>query len=461
MTVVILLADGLRPDVLARALGAGHLPALDRLRIEGGLHTVTSVFPSVTGPAYAPFLLGRYPGGVGLPGIRWFDRRARSAARARSYVGPQMRLIDRDLDPGAPTLFELAPPALGALAMINRGLPRASRLGVGLRFAARAARTHVAGDVRGWLAIDREIAHEAARRIRNERPRIAFVAFTGGDKTSHAVGQDDPRMLQALRIVDEVAGRIRRDAETDGREVRIWIASDHGHSTVSAHDDLAAELRALGYRVLAHPWVYRRRADVAVMVSGNAMAHLYVELERRDRPWWPKLRARWESLADALLERPSVDLVLLPHSPTRCEVRARNRGSALIERVGSRIAHRPVTGDPLGLGELAPLDPADAHGATATCDYPDALVQIAALAGAPRSGDLLLSAMRGWDFRARWEPIPHRSAHGALHREHMLVPLLLDRSVQHAPRRTADVMPSVLQVLGLALPDGLDGSSFL
>ena len=29
---------------------------------KGGLHTVTSCFPSVTGPAYAPFLMGRFPG---------------------------------------------------------------------------------------------------------------------------------------------------------------------------------------------------------------------------------------------------------------------------------------------------------------------------------------------------------------------------------------------------------------
>src|SRR5688500_19941181 len=50
--VVILVADGVRPDTLADAIDAGELPALARLRAEGGLHTVTSVFPSVTGPAY-------------------------------------------------------------------------------------------------------------------------------------------------------------------------------------------------------------------------------------------------------------------------------------------------------------------------------------------------------------------------------------------------------------------------
>src|ERR671932_2647897 len=105
-SVVILIADGARPDTLREALDRGELPSLARLRGEGGLHTLTSVFPSVTGPAYAPFLMGRSPGPVGLPGLRWFDR-AREVCTfpdyTRSYVGYQMRYLDADLDPEAST----------------------------------------------------------------------------------------------------------------------------------------------------------------------------------------------------------------------------------------------------------------------------------------------------------------------------------------------------------------------
>ncbi len=99
--------------------------------------------------------------------------------------------------------------------------------------------------------------------------------------------------------------------------------------------------------------------------------------------------------------------------------------------------------------------------ATRHTDYPDSVVQIARLAGSERAGDLILSASRDWDFRARYEPIPHVSSHGALHREHMIVPLLLDRPPSRTPRRTTDVMPSALDALGLAIPPGLDGESFL
>ena len=83
------------------------------------------------------------------------------------------------------------------------------------------------------------------------------------------------------------------------------------------------------------------------------------------------------------------------------------------------------------------------------------------LAGSPRSGEMILSAARDWDFRGRYEPIPHVSSHGALHREHMLVPLIVNRPVARAPRRTVDVMASALDLLGLATPSNLDGTSYV
>ena len=486
--VVILVADGARPDVLARALDDGALPALARMRAEGGLATVASAFPSVTGPAYAPFLLGRFPGPVGLPGLRWFDR-ARTGATwpdaTRSYVGIEMRHVDRDLAADAPTLFELAPPGLAALEVIGRGLPRAHRLARTPGFALRAARTHFRGDVAGWLDIDRDVGRQVAARVRDgmrapdpaRRPRVVFCALTGIDKTSHSAGHGAPVVAEGLRIVDDVAARLRADAEAGGwwAGTTVYVVSDHGHSPVRAHDDLADWLRGLGVRTVAHPFTMAPRREAAVMVSGNAMAHLYLELARRARPWWPALAERWGGAVDELLARPSVDLLLLPHGPDRCEVRAAGaRGRALVERTRDpqappddrscrawRYAYRPLDGDPLGLGGArAGMTEAEAYDACAATDYPDALVQIAHLAGSPRAGEVIVSAARDWDLRARYEPIPHVSSHGALHREHMLVPLLASRPFARAPRRTADVMPSALRALGLPVPAGLDGVAF-
>ena len=479
--VIVLIADGARPDALGAALsdreglpGGATMPAMARLASEGGLFTVSSCFPSVTGPAYAPFLMGRYPGPVGLPGLRWFDR-GRDACSfptfSRSYVGYQMGSVDRDLDPSAPTMFELVPRSLGALSVITRGLAPRDRIGTfdvaslsALRAVARVARTHFRGDVRGWLQIDREVCDEVVARMRQERPDFVFAALTGVDKTSHARGHDASLVAEALGIVDGMVATLRADAERLGYwdDTHVWIASDHGHSPVRSHDDLAEGVAGLGYRVIAHPWVVALAPDVAVMVSGNAMAHVYVELQRRDRRFWPALRERWEVLAGHLGERASVDLLLLPYDRSRCEVRAGDRGAAVVTVTGDRFGYRRETGDPLGLGDdLDGVGADDAYDATMSTDYPDAIVQIATLAGAARSGDIILSAARDWDFRARYEPIPHVSSHGALHREHMLVPLLVNRPPARTPRRTVDVVPSALTALGLTIPEGLDGRSFV
>jgi len=466
LSVIILLADGARPDVLERAIDNGSLPALAQLREEGSFSTVTTTFPSVTGPAYTPFLLGRYPGPLGLPGLRWFDRTretARGFGNCRSYVGAEMRYIDSDLDASAPTLFELAGPAVGALSVIGRGLRRADRIGRGVVFAARAARTHFTGNVAGWLEMDRQVAAKVARHIREQRPRVAFAAFPGIDKASHSTGHDSPAVHEAMRILDATVAEIRRDAERSGRwdSTHLWVVSDHGHSPVTAHDDLASLLRSWGLDTIAHPWTFSGGRDAAVMVSGNAMAHIYLELDRPERPWWPSLAPRWSDLVSSLVDRPSVDLVILPFSPEQVEVRSRLRGRATICARSDGYDYRPVTGDPLGIGAHEGLSDADAYDVTASSDYPDAIVQIARLASASRSGEIILSAVRDWDFRSRHEPIPHVSSHGALHREHMLVPLLTNKPVACTPRRTVDVMPSALAALNLELPAGLDGTSFV
>ncbi|MEO7966164.1 MAG: hypothetical protein ABIT38_19860, partial [Gemmatimonadaceae bacterium] len=160
-------------------------------------------------------------------------------------------------------------------------------------------------------------------------------------------------------------------------------------------------------------------------------------------------------------DRESVDLLILPHSPHRAEVRARGRGAAIIELRNGAYSYRPESGDPLGIGALEGSCAREAYDATMGSDYPDSVVQIAHAATATRSGEILLSARRGWDFRERYEPIPHRSTHGALHRDHMLVPLLTNHPTASIPRRTVDVMPSALAALGRAIPVGLDGASFM
>jgi predicted AlkP superfamily pyrophosphatase or phosphodiesterase len=466
VTVVILLADGARPDTLSTAIKSGRLPALARLEAEGALHSVTSCFPSVTGPAYTPFLMGRFPGPIGLPGLRWYDRERTTCSfpdYTRSYVGPQVNRLDKDLDPNAPTIFEICKSSVASLSPVGRGLRKRNRIGrLSARTALRAAKTHFAGKAAAWLDVDREIADLVVDHVRRERPEFTFAAMVGVDKTSHSAGQPSELTNEALGIVDETAARIRADAEADGRwkDMHLWITSDHGHSPVATHEDLAGLVSDWGFRTVAHPWIYKVRPEVAVMVSGNAMAHIYVDLGARERAYWPSISPRYHELVERLLERESVDLALLP-TVNGATVRS-SRGDAAVSLHGGRLSYQRLNGDPLGIGrDIRAASPDEAYDLTAVTDYPDALAQISMIASSARSGEIILSAARGWDYRSKYEPIPHVSSHGALHSDHMMVPLLMNRRYSGTPRRTTDVMPSALAALGRTVPAGLDGVSFI
>lgn len=454
--LVFVVADGLRPDSLDAAIARGDVPALAALRAAGGTHELTTCFPSVTGLAYVPFVMGCHPAEAGLPGLRWVDRTRRAVrlpAHARSYVGYGIKRLDGDVDATRPTLFERAQPAMTAMSMITRGVPHHRRIARGWWWGMRGIRTHYFGHLDDWLRVDEEVAQLVTRRVARERPRLTLAAFMGIDKASHARGHDSAEARQALRIVDRLVGTLRAQAAGDADPLHVWVASDHGHSAVDRHDEIADVVRATGARVIAHPWVIGARGDVAVMVGGNAMAQLYLEPARRDAAGWPALAPRWGALADALLARESVDLLFVRVGPGVVRVRSRAHGDATVIAHGTGLAleveHVHDTGDPLG-APVGRFTRDEAWAVTEGSAYPDALVQCALLAQSPRVGDLWLSAAPGWDFRARYEPMPHVSTHGALARAQMRVPFLCDTPPTMVLRRTTDLHALAEHALGLA-----------
>lgn len=468
-TLLLVVADGVRPDVLQAAMDAGELPRLAARAARGVSTQISSCFPSVTGPAYTPFLMGRFPGRIGLPGLRWFDRSRKTASwpsYARSYVGPEIRLLDNDLDLTSQTLLELATSSVAGSTLLGRGARGVRHPGRGWMWAARAFLPHFRGDLVGWRRVEQQVVDRVLSHLRKDRPQFAVMSFLTPDKFAHAFGAQSAEVRRSLLDVDAFIGEVEDIAQRDGwaSRLHVWLVADHGHADVTKHDELADAIRELGHRVLAHPKIFMRNPDVAVMVGGNAMAHVYVEPHHRTRPWWPMLSDRWESLHDAILARESVDLAAVAIDDHTVRVSHATRGSALIVRDAAvqRWSYTRITGDPLGIGRDAPyMSSAEAHDACAHTDYPDAIVQLSDVTPSARGGDILLSASVGWDLRDKYEPTPHRSTHGALHREQIMVPLIVDAVPDGTPRRTADVMPSALVRLGLSVPDGLDGVSWI
>jgi len=204
-------------------------------------------------------------------------------------------------------------------------------------------------------------------------------------------------------------------------------------------------------------------ARAACMVSGNGMAHVYVAGPRGwaepcvDEELPPGAR----DLVDELLAHPGVDVVVTRTAAGAARVRG-SGGEALIARgPDGDLTYEVRGGDPFGLDRLpGRLSSTEALAATFDSAHPDALVQVLQLFSSQRTGDVIVSARPGWDLRAaRLERPEHRGSHGALCREHMLVPFGLNRKFVSGPRRTVDLVPAALRWMGRPAPT-CDGSAF-
>ncbi|HEV8509868.1 MAG TPA: alkaline phosphatase family protein, partial [Gemmatimonadales bacterium] len=285
---VLVLIDGARVDVLRGLVERGDLPNLTRWVIEpGGFEVGTTVFPSTTGVAYIPFLFGRYPGSVGIPGIRWLDR-ARAAGgwreqwrAARSYCGVQGGWLNTDIS-SAPSLFDLVPESIAICTPLTRGLG-AGRNRIPLRRVVLGSAAHYIGT---YPALDRAVARvwlDAA----DEPWRFLFVVFPGVDGISHLKDPLHPAVLESYRLVDRALGAFVARVRKTGRELpAFFVVSDHGMTVMRDHSDVAVLLERDGVRTLRHPvHVWRRNARVATMVSGNASVQLYFDPRSgRERP---------------------------------------------------------------------------------------------------------------------------------------------------------------------------------
>jgi hypothetical protein len=446
----LILIDGARPDVLQTLLDRGDLPHLARWVIEpGGITTGTTVFPSTTGVAYIPLLFGRYPGALDIPGIRWLDRAGAAGGAferwraARSYCGPQAGWINRDIAL-APSLFDLVGESLAVCTPITRGLRSGAHL-IPLARAALGATAHFLGT---HAALDRAVA--AAWLAAAGRPwRFLFVVFPGPDGFTHLHDPWHPAVLESYARIDRALGRFVAAARRRGELPAFFVTSDHGASPVREHCDLAVALEQWGIPTLRHPLhLWRRGAQAAVMVSGNACAHVYFTSDDRD------LAAR---LVRKLVELPAVRLGAF-RDPRGGAIVARGACRARLSEEGARIRYEPWLGDPLGLGtaELE-LGVREMLERSRGGDLPDAPRQILQLFQSARAGDLVLAAAPGADFRGPWEIPAHRSGHGSLLAAHMQVPIAASIPLPPTALRTVDLMPTILETLGVEPPCNLDG----
>jgi hypothetical protein len=462
----LLLVDGLRPDIAETRLAAGDLPHLQAMVASGGRSIAITGFPSTTSVAYLPFLTGCAPGRCDIPSIRWMDRSAytgrwwRDRAALRSYCGYQAAMLDRDLSAEVRTVFELVPESVGIFTPVARGLDR-QRDPSRLERQIWGSVAHVAM----WHQPSDESVSRHLLRAAEGNWKFVFAQFPAVDGYTHQSGHNSEKVHRALRRVDATVGELRRRLQRRGELVRtlILLVSDHGASPVHTHLDLADWFRARGVPTLAHPVIWERNPRAAVMVAGNGSAMVYAQPTRARRQRWPIERLRdpqsfgvERDLITDLLQEPAVALLAAKSEAGDIWVGS-SHGSAQVRSSSGQITYQPTTGDPLRLGGTWSGSSRDSLERSWNSPYPDAPFHLLDQFRSGRSGDLLVIAHEGYDFRARFEFPEHREGHGSLIRAHMQTPVWSSAPLPERPLRTVDLFPSMLHWLGVQLPDQLDG----
>ena len=464
--VLFYLIDGARLDVMKRLMDEGQLPNICREVAQPGVfREASSCFTSTTGPAYLPFLLGCFPGTVDIPGIRWLDKKEFAGKkigkyRLRSYNGIEGPWFNSDLPADRRTLHEMFDNSRNIYSMVTRSLGADRDLTRNTKLL-RYLTAHLNDK---WHRVDAD-GQKKLMKCLDDRPDFIFAVFPAVDSFSHIHDPFDDDTTQAYINVDGYIGEAVAKLKKQDRwqNTLLIISSDHGLTSTHTHLDLADFFSERGRKTLKYPLIFKSKPDVSVMISGNAMGHVYLHDIIPDRPLYGKeVHDSMGSLLPELIERQEVDFLAWRESDEIFSVES-SCGRALVSRTADGFTYIPRTGDPLGLGEMSqPLSQIESLEATMDSEYPDALVQIAQIFLSARTGDILVTSRNGYDLRDNWEWPEHHGTHGSLCREHMIVPLIINKNDwMKRVTRTADLYPSILKWADREVPDNIDGVSLV
>ena len=460
--VIFLLLDGARCDILNTLLKKEELPNLKNLIDDGSYIEATSVFPSTTGPAYSPFLIGRFPGYVNLPGIRWFNKSSYSRNRFaseshRSYVGLESRFFNQDLKKAYKTIFELIPNSVSIFNEMTRGLDSARDLTKYSKIFYKLS-SHFMGS----SSIDK-VAFSKLENSLNENNLFHFCCLYGIDSKSHLVGSDSVEVVKLYKEFDTSLGKLinKLKLSKSYNDTLILISSDHGHSNTSQHFDLVDFIQSKGKSVFYYPLIHQKiykDFDASVMVSGNSMAHIYL---KNGNSWGePYIQNDHSDIIDSLLLHDAIDIILSKNLKGGINIISKN-GKAIVRDEESSIYYQPLENDPfkysLPEGYYTYNEILEK---TFNTNYPDSLTQILQLFNSSRCGDIVVSASPGWDLRDKFEYPEHKSSHGSLVAQHMKVPLISNKKIgSKVLARTVDIFPTVLDYLNISSTNKIDGKS--
>ena len=417
-SVLIVVFDGLQPAQVRPEL----MPNLARFASEGVFfENHHPVFPSVTRINAASMVTGRYPGGHGLA-ANTMVARDYDPALVFSALEPVLAKIKAATGQAllAPTLADILAShgleytAIGVGTSGNAYVHNPNADGVGgatihpdftLPYPLHKRLVTKFGAWPGETSPNTPRFDHAVRilteHILPERsPAVALIWSSEPDKAQHAAGVGSEASDRAIREADERFGRIIGWIESNSQtqEVDVMVVSDHGYSTIQETVDVEWYVRSAEFS----------KKDVLVAPNGGSVLFYCRDMDTTDR------------LAAWLMAQPWC---------------------------GALLASETV-------GEIEGTLPMSLSGGDG-----------------PRAPELAMSL--GWDSRsngAGYAGFAHSTGgapglgqHGSMSR-HEMRNVLIARGPKFrrlsrvtSPTGNVDIAPTVLRLLGLPIPDDMDG----
>ncbi len=495
--VVIVIFDGASTQAVEKMVAQGKMPVLKNMMENGSyVKAGTSILPSTTGPAYAPFVMGLFPDKSLLPGIRWYDR---VKGIYRTYCGTDAMKMNEDVSKKFPTIYELLgnEHTLSVFGFITRGC-KATGMPLFQMLKAKLQKND--------HNLDNSLFDSFRKNVEKKFPRFAFISLHSIDSNGHSKGANSDEYYKSLTHCDGILGKImdlyKKMGEFD--KTVFIVSSDHGQRAVNRRKGLKPFLDLKNLRVVdsvARSTIkfnflknkIKNNSDCVLAVSGNAFVQLYfkdqVSKKMEIRPGYEQLRnypvpriipsplfvaednvntfypTENIDLVEELLKIESVNLVFLKDQE---KAHVFNKtGHSIITRNGTTYSYTLADGsDPLRytIDAKAALLVGNKFynidhwlAATVDSDYPDGIVQISRFLDTPGSGDIVVNSALDYEPWCEGQ----KGLHGGLERSEILVPIIFygaDIKKTVIPyARTVDIFPVVLKIFGLISPPNIDG----
>jgi hypothetical protein len=436
--LILVVIDGLTPDVFEDAVSTGAAPALAFLAEHGTYARGISAFPSLTPVCLTTIATGAQPNVHGIPHLVWYHRgeqrlveygssfaAVRAAGARRSILDAIFNMNEQHLAREAVTVYEALEQATLTTAAVNitcyRGgtphlplLPGLTRPAYGPKefffyslFESQPTGAPVAVFGRSTGSIDAYAAYVGRWLVTRDGFDLLVYYLPDYDFASHVLGPGGShealaRSDAAIAALIEAAGGPDEFLE----RYAVIACSDHGQTRVDRTLSLQAPFSGVEH---------------VVVTASNRAGQVY------------RLSGCPEDAA-TLARR-------LDGSEAAAVVLYRQDGEAVARREGEELRFAPGDGAWRTSGDLAILD------------QPDALERAWCALANPNAGDLIVSPPPGvelFDLAGRGHL--GGGSHGSLEASDSEVPMLTVGLEGRVPARIADIAPLALAHFGVEPP---------